>query len=85
MATPSLGTLKRWQTELRDWVKFSCNDHGEVEIAYCSMCCTFNDRLQCLRNFSLALIDGVSRGRLKKDQLLFQFVVQPSPLVDPMS
>ena len=33
MATPSRVTLKRWQTELEDWIMFFCNDHGEMGFA----------------------------------------------------
>ena len=63
-------TVEKWMKELDKehstslWLKFEVADRDHVSLLKCSICSQFSEKLQSMRNFRSAFIDGSSNVRV---------------------
>ena len=63
-------TVEKWMKELDKehstslWLKFEVADRDNVSLLKCSICSQFSKKLQSMRNFISAFIDGSSNVRV---------------------
>ena len=67
-------TVEKWVRENNKelnttvWFKFDMADRDHVATLRCSVCCQFKDKLESMRNFRSAFIDGTTNHRLRSMQ-----------------
>ena len=67
----SASAASRWVLELdvkKQWLNYS-EEAGYVTKINCTLCSKYQDKLKYLKNFSTAMITGITSSSIKKDNV----------------
>ena len=76
----SASAASRWVLELdvkKQWLNYS-EEAGYVTKINCTLCSKYQDKLKYLKNFSTAMITGITGSSIKKDNVKKQCLMQLS-------